>query len=41
MPRLTQFLMLPALIGALAAGSAAAADLTIGIGADVTAMDPH
>jgi peptide/nickel transport system substrate-binding protein len=41
MPRLTRFLMLPAVIGALAAGSAAAADLTIGIGADVTAIDPH
>jgi len=42
MPRTTKFLVaLVALTGALAAGLAAAADLTIGIGADVTAIDPH
>ena len=42
MPRMTKFLVpLLALTGALAAGVAAAADLTIGIGADVTAIDPH
>jgi peptide/nickel transport system substrate-binding protein len=42
MPRVTKFLVsLVALTGALVAGLAAAADLTIGIGADVTAIDPH
>jgi peptide/nickel transport system substrate-binding protein len=42
MPRMTKFLvLLLALTGAFAAGPAAAADLTIGIGADVTAIDPH
>ncbi|MEO8565579.1 MAG: ABC transporter substrate-binding protein [Betaproteobacteria bacterium] len=42
MPRMTNFLIpLFALSGALAAGPAAAAELTIGIGADVTAIDPH
>jgi len=42
MPRITKFLVaLAALTSALAAGLAVAADLTIGIGADVTAIDPH
>jgi peptide/nickel transport system substrate-binding protein len=42
MPRVLKFLvLLLTLSGALAAVPATAADLTIGIGADVTAIDPH